>query len=146
MFARTHRVFSHVPFGRLKNPKRPARRHAEGGRLTYFLWSDIHELGSVCKHETLPKSRGFAAVPSDDLKKIPSRPIIRAVRKHETLPRSRGFAAVRTFSQTHNIAVATSFRESLVICGWSVVPVKKSRSQEFILIISTKNNILTFVL
>ena len=64
MFARTHRVFSHVPFGRLKNPKRPARRHAEGGRLTYFLWSDIHELGSVCKHETLPKSRGFAAVPS----------------------------------------------------------------------------------
>ena len=94
MFARTHRVFSHVPFGRLKNPKRPARRHAEGGRLTYFLWSDIHELGSVCKHETLPKSRGFAAVPSDDLKKISVATYIRAVCKHETLPKSRGFAAV----------------------------------------------------
>ena len=144
MFARTHRVFSHVPFGRLKNPKRPARRHAEGGRLTYFLWSDIHELGSVCKHETLPKSRGFAAVPSDNLKKF-RRDLYPCSLQARNLTKITGVRG-RTFSQTHNIAVATSFRESLVICGWSVIPVKKSRSQEFILIISTKNNILTFVL
>mgnify|MGYP001182905841 CR=1 FL=1 len=144
MFARTHRVFSHVPFGRLKNPKRPARRHAEGGRLTYFLWSDIHELGSVCStkpYQNHGGSRPYLRITSKKFR----RDLYPCSLQARNLTKITGVRG-RTFSQTHNIAVATSFRESLVICGWSVIPVKKSRSQEFILIISTKNNILTFVL
>ena len=143
MFARTHRVFSHVPFGRLKNPKRPARRHAEGGRLTYCgrTSTNLGQFASTKPYQNHGGSRPYLRITSKKFR----RDLYPCSLQARNLTKITGVRG-RTFSQTHNIAVATSLRESLVICGWSVIPVKKSRSQEFILIISTKNNILTFVL
>ena len=75
MFAHTpHRVFSHVPFGRLKNPKRPARRHEPLRRSVDILSVVGHPRTWVSlQHETLPKSRGFANWPSGSMGYINSK-------------------------------------------------------------------------
>ena len=84
---------------------------SHNGRSWYTHWLVGHlRTWSVGKHETWPKSRRFAAIPSINLQKISMATYFRAVGKHETWPESRGFAAIPQLD-TFNFKVSRAFSD-----------------------------------